>query len=81
MALATEKQKKILDILENLPHEKVDELMDFARYLEKEKKPLQKPKKKTPPVNIPTFHLGRMMKHALERDHLYKEYLDRKFNF
>ena len=79
MAIRAEKQKKILDILKNLPPEKVDEIIDFAEYLEKNKQPFQRIKKKTAPLELPSFHLGRISKQATDRDRLYGEYLDRKF--
>ncbi|WP_176233812.1 hypothetical protein [Candidatus Hakubella thermalkaliphila] len=37
MPVHAEKQKKIIDILGNLPDEKVDEIIDFAEYLKKRK--------------------------------------------
>ena len=80
MAIVAERQKKILDILENLPPEKIDEIIDFAEYLKGKKGPSHGTKKKTLHPKLPTFHLGRMMKHALQRDQIYKGYLDRKFD-
>lgn len=80
MPMQAAKQKKIMNILEALPPEKVEELIDFAVYLKKKTKPLQKAKKKTPHLRIPTFHLGHISRQALDRDKLYGEYLDRKFD-
>jgi len=79
MQTQEEKQKKILDILENMPPEKVDEIIDFAQYLEKKKEPLQRIKKKPAALRLPTFHLGRVSSQAMDRNRLYREHLDRKF--
>ena len=79
MPIGVEKQKKVIDILRNLPPEKIDEIIDFAEYLKKKSKPLQKAKIK-PPLKIPTFHLGRIAKQAFDREWLYGEYLDHKFD-
>lgn len=79
MPIKVEKQKKIIDILGILPPEQVEEILDFAEYLKKKSKPLQKTKKKMP-LKIPTFHLGHIAKEAFDRERLYGEYLDRKFD-
>lgn len=79
MPIKVEKQKKIIDILEILPPDMIDEILDFAEYLKKKIKPLQKTKKK-PSLKIPTFHLGHIAKEAFDRKRLYGEYLDRKFD-
>jgi hypothetical protein len=75
-----EKQKKVMDILGSLPSEKIDELIDFAEYLKRKSKPVQKLKEKAPIQKIPVFHLGHISKQALDREKLYSEYLDRKFD-
>ena len=80
MPTQTIKQKRVMNILEALPPEKLDEVIDFAEYLKKKKEPLQKAKKKTRLFAIPAFHLGRIGKEATDRDKLYREYLDRKFD-
>lgn len=80
MPVQTAKQKKILDILNNLPPERIDEVIDFAEYLKKKKAPLQKTRKQCVPLKIPTFHLGQMAKQAFNRGNLYSDYLDRKFD-
>jgi hypothetical protein len=80
MPLQVEKQRKIIDILGGLPPEKVDEIIDFAEYLKKKSKPAQKTKKKALGLKIPVFHLGHISKQALDREKLYGEYLDRKFD-
>ena len=77
MPLKAEKQRKILDILGSLPPEKVEEIIDFAEYLKKSI-PLQRARKKKPLPKLPTFHLGRIEKHAFDRGELYREHLDRK---
>ncbi len=78
MPILAEKQKKIMNILDDLPPEKLDEVIDFAKYLKIKREPLQKTKKKARHLTIPTFHLGHIGKEATERDKLYREYLDRK---
>ena len=80
MPVQVEKQKKIIDILGNLPDEKVDEIIDFAEYLKKKSTPLQKAKMKYRPLKIPAFHLGHIEKQAFDREKLYDDYLDRKFD-
>lgn len=70
-------QQRILNILKELPPEKLDEVIDFAEYL-KTKEPPAKAKKKPRHLTIPTFHLGHIEKGATDRDALYGEYLDRK---
>lgn len=59
---------------------KIDEIIEFAEYLKKKSKPTQKAKKKAPGLKIPVFHLGHISKQALDREKLYGEYLDRKFD-
>ncbi len=78
--MQTVKQKRIMSILEEMPLEKLDEVIDFAKYLKKKKETVQKTKKKAFPLTIPTFHLGHIAKEATDRHKLYKEYLDRKFD-
>jgi hypothetical protein len=78
MPLRTE-QQRILNILKELPHDKLDEVIDFVEHLKAKTKAVHKVKKKLCPPVIPTFHLGRIEKSALDRDALYGEYLDRKF--
>lgn len=80
MPMQVEKQRKIIDILGGLPPAKVDEIIDFAEYLKKKSKPAQKAKKKAPGLKIPVFHLGHISKQAIDREKLYGEYLDRKFD-
>ena len=80
MPVQAEKQRKIIDILGGLPPEKVDEIIEFAEYLKKKSKPAPKAKKKAPGLKIPVFHLGHISKQALDREKLYGEYLDRKFD-
>jgi hypothetical protein len=48
MPVQVEKQRKIIAILESLSSEKIDEVIDFAEYLRKKSKPVQKVKKKFP---------------------------------
>ncbi len=79
MPIEVENQKKIIDILKSLSPEKIEEIIEFAEYLKKKSKLLQKTKKK-PPLKIPTFHLGHIAKQAFDRERLYSEYLDRKFD-
>ena len=70
-------QQRILNILKELPPEKLHEVIDFAEYLKTKEIPAKA--KKTPRhVTIPTFHLGHIEKGATDRGALYGEYLDRK---
>lgn len=80
MPLKAEKQRKILDILGSLPTEKIDDVIDYAEHLKKKSVPVQKARKKKPLLKLPTFHLGRIEKHAFDRNRLYGDYLDRKFD-
>lgn len=79
MPVQAEKQKKIIDILGSLPAERVDEIIDFAEYLKKKSQPPQEAKMKARPLKIPAFHLGHIEKQAFDREKLYGDYLDRKF--
>lgn len=76
MQLQTEQRKKILNILKELPPEKLDEVIDFA--LKMRKRMPQEIKGKKRLATIPAFHLGHIKKDAFDRDALYGEYLDRK---
>jgi hypothetical protein len=80
MPVQVEKQRKIIAILESLSSEKIDEVIDFAEYLRKKSKPVQKVKKKVPSLKVPVFHLGHISKQALDRENLYGEYLDHKLD-
>lgn len=73
-------QKKILNILKDLPPDKLDEVVDFAEYLKARGKAPQKTTKETHTSPIPTFHLGHIEKGAFDRSGLYGEHLDRKFD-
>ncbi|MDO8444592.1 MAG: DUF2281 domain-containing protein [Deltaproteobacteria bacterium] len=75
--LQQSEQQRILSILKELPPDKLHEVVDFAEYL-KTKETTAKAKERPRHVTIPTFHLGRLEKSALDRDALYGEYLDRK---
>lgn len=72
-------QKRILNILKELPPARLDEVIDFAEYLKTKEAPA-KPATKPRRVTIPTFHLGRIEKGAFDRNALYGEYLDRKLD-
>ncbi len=80
MHIQAEKEKRIRRLLEDLPAEHVDEVIDFVEYLKTRKKSILKPERKKGPLRIPTFHLGRIDEHAFDRDALYGEYLDQKFD-
>ena len=80
MDMQVGKEKRIKRLLEELPAEQVDEVIDFAEYLKARKKTISKTKRKKGGFRIPTFHLGRVDEHAFDRDALYGEYLDRKFD-
>jgi hypothetical protein len=71
--------KKILGTLNELPPNKLDEVLDFAEYLRAKEGKQAKTDKKTR-INLPTFHLGKIENRAFNRDHLYGEYLDHKFD-
>lgn len=80
MRLPIEQEEKIIGILRELPYEKVDAVIDFAEYLKKRKKPIPRQKKAKSIVHVPVFHLGKIEKNAFDREVLYGEYLDRKFD-
>jgi hypothetical protein len=80
MHILAEKEKRIRRLLEDLPGEQVDEVIDFVEYIKARKKAILKPEKKKGSLRIPTFHLGRIAEHAFDRDVLYGEYLDQKFD-
>ena len=80
MHIQSEKRKRIRRLLEDLPGEQVDEVINFVEYIKTRKKPVLKPEKKKGSLRIPTFHLGQIAEHAFDRDVLYGEYLDQKFN-
>jgi len=71
-------QQRILNILKDLPPDKLHEVVDFAEYLKTKEMPA-KAKGKPRHVTIPTFHLGRIEKDAFDRRTLYGEYIDHKF--
>jgi len=72
-------QQRILNILKELPPDKLREVVDFVEYLKAKEMPA-KTKGKPHHVTIPTFHLGHIEKGATDRDALYGEYLDRKLD-
>lgn len=72
-------QQKILNILSDLPPDKLDEVVDFAEYL-KAKGAIPQKAMKTHISQIPTFHLGHIENNAFDRNALYGEHLDHKFD-
>ncbi|MEW6002948.1 MAG: hypothetical protein AB1638_09930 [Nitrospirota bacterium] len=80
MRLHVEQEKKIINILRALPNEKIDAVIDFAEYLKKREKPIQKHKRRKNELKLPVFRLGHIKKNAFDRGALYGEYLDRKFD-
>ncbi len=80
MHTQVEKERRIRMLLEDLPAEQVDEVIDFVEYLKVRKKSILKPERKKGRLRIPTFHLGRIEEHAFDRDALYGENLDQKFD-
>ncbi|MFA4918856.1 MAG: hypothetical protein WC581_06370 [Thermodesulfovibrionales bacterium] len=80
MRLPVEQEEKIIGILRELPYEKVDAVIDFAEYLKKRKKTAPKQKKAKHTLRVPVFNLGKIEKNAFDREALYGEYLDRKFD-
>lgn len=73
MPTQTEKQKKLLDILKHLPPEKLDEVLDFAEYLNKKTSPRPKTRKRTAPLKVQSFRLGHIAAPAFDRSALYGE--------
>ena len=72
-------QQRILNILNELPPDKLHEVVDFAEYLKTKGAPT-KTKIKARHMTIPTYHMGRVEKGAFDRSNLYGEYFDRKFD-
>ena len=77
MPLPTDRERKIIDIIHDLPPDKLDEVIDFAEYLKK-KTAQGRPAGMTVAGKLPVFHLGRIEPNAFDREHLYGEHLDRK---
>ena len=77
MPLNIEQEKKIMTILHDLPDEKLNEVIDYAEYLKEKVISVKAKQKKTSP-KLPTFHIGRIEPHALDRDGIYGEHLDSK---
>jgi len=80
MARRTVKEQEILDILKDLPSDKREEVVDFARYLKTKPGKRLAPGKKPKRIKVPTFHLGRIKKDAFDRSKLYGEHLDHKLD-
>lgn len=79
MPLPTDRERKIIDIIHDLPLDKLDEVIDFAEYLKK-KNTQTRPAHTTAARKLPVFHLGRIEPNAFDREHLYGEHLDRKLD-
>jgi len=77
MPLLIDQKRKIIDIIHDLPPDKLDEVIDFAEYLRK-KNAQTRPAPATVARELPVFHLGRIEPNAFDREHLYGEHLDRK---
>lgn len=79
MTLHIAQEKKILDALKQLPPEKLEEVLDFAKYL-KTKEPKTVKQRTTKRIRLPLFHLGNIEKSVFDRSKLYGEYLDRRLD-
>ena len=79
MQMTDKQEQKIIKILRTLPYDKADELLDFAEYLKTKSRATRQLNSDTQ-MDLPTYHLGRIAKNAIDRDTLYGEYLDRKFD-
>lgn len=77
MPLPTDRERKIIDIIHELPPDKLDEVIDFAEYLKK-KNATARSARVTVARELPVYHLGRIEPNALDRANLYGEHLDRK---
>lgn len=73
------KEKEIIEILKDLPQNKLNEVLDFAEYLRSKERKIVKPRK-TGHFKLPSLHLGIISKGAFDRNTLYGEYLDRKLD-
>jgi len=77
MPLPIDRERKIIDIIHDLPPDKLDEVIDFAEYLKK--KAAQSGLARTTVAGkLPIFHLGRIEPTAFDREQLYGEHLERK---
>jgi hypothetical protein len=77
MPLPTDREKIIIDIIHELPPDKLDEVIDFAEYLKK-KNAAKRPEHVNIARELPVFHLGRIEQNVFDRAQLYGEHLDRK---
>lgn len=68
------KTERILNILRELPPAKVNEIIDFAEYLNA-KAPKVKPRKQDT-AELPLYHLGTVDQKAFDRSLLYGDRLD-----
>jgi len=77
MPLPLDRERQIMAIINDLPPDKLDEVLDFAEYLKK--KNLQaRPARASVTRELPVYHLGRIESNAFDRTTLYGEHLDRK---
>jgi hypothetical protein len=74
MSSKTQKTERVLNILRELPPDKVNEVIDFAEYLKSRarKTTSRKPAK----TGLPLYHLGAISPNAFDRSSLYGEHLD-----
>lgn len=77
MPSPTDREKKIIDIIHDLPPDKLDEVIDFAEHLKRKNAQTRAARVNTA-RELPVFHLGRIEPTAFDRAHLYGERLDRK---
>jgi hypothetical protein len=64
-----------MDIIHDLPPDKLDEVIDFAEYLKK-KNAQARPARGSVDRKLPVFRLGRIEPNAFDRAHLYGEYTE-----
>lgn len=80
MSPLTTKKKKLLEIIKDLSTSHIDELITYAKHLKNIDINKTKSFQKTERIKIPTFHLGHIVKNATDRESLYEEYLNHKFD-
>jgi len=79
MQMTDKQEQKIIKILRTLPHDKADELLDFAEYL-KTKNRVPRQLKSHSQIDLPTYHLGRIGEMLLTGIRSMEDTLNRKFD-
>ena len=77
--LATQK-KKLLEIINDLSSPHVEKLIIYAEHLKTIENIKSKSSGKTKRIKVPSLHLGHIGENATDRESLYKEYLNHKFD-